>query len=87
MVRRVLSCLIISRLFFFELIFQCVSLFIRYSDDCLVSHINMLCLQIVKITLDDHEMDNFVLCVANRKSCAKLAKDMNDLVNIIYIFF
>ncbi|GFS11913.1 coiled-coil domain-containing protein 47, partial [Elysia marginata] len=34
---------------------------------------------IVKVELDEGKMDNFVFCVAQKRSAAKLHKDMNDL--------
>lgn len=34
---------------------------------------------IIKVDLDEGKMDNFVFCVAQKRSAAKLHKDMNDL--------
>ena len=38
-------------------------------------------LQIVKVTLDDTEMDSFVFFLANKKICSKMHKEMLDLVS------
>ena len=48
----------------------------------------------IKVTMDDTEMDSFVMCLANRKVCGKMQKDMSDLVStdcklivlIVYLF-
>jgi len=34
---------------------------------------------VVKITLDEGEMDSYVFCIANKKVGSKMQKDMNDL--------
>ena len=36
--------------------------------------------QIVKVEVDEADMDTFVLCLANKKVCGKMQKDMADLV-------
>ena len=38
-------------------------------------------LQIVKVTMDDVDMDNFVFCLAHKRVVSKLQKDMLDLVS------
>ena len=38
-------------------------------------------LQIVKVTLDDTEMDSFVFFLANKKICSKMHKEMLDLAS------
>ena len=39
-------------------------------------------LQVVKVTLDEGEMDTYVFCIANKKVGSKMQKDMNDLVSM-----
>lgn len=34
---------------------------------------------VIKVTMDETEMSSFVMCLANKKVCNKLQKDMNDL--------
>jgi hypothetical protein len=34
---------------------------------------------IMKVELDDSELDTFVFCLANKKVCTKMQKDLNDL--------
>ena len=44
-------------------------------------------MQVVKITLDEGEMDSYVFLLANKKVGAKMQKDMNDLVSFALIDF
>ncbi len=41
-------------------------------------------LQIVKVTLDETEMDTFVFFLANKKVCSKMHKEMLDLVGFVF---
>lgn len=34
--------------------------------------------------MDKADMDNFIFCLAQKKSASKLHKDMTDLVSIFY---
>ena len=36
-------------------------------------------LQIIKVNLDETEMDSLIFFLANKKVCAKIHKEMNDL--------
>lgn len=38
------------------------------------------------MTLNDEDMDTFVFAVGTKKAMAKLQKEMQDLVNILYNF-
>lgn len=44
------------------------------------------CLQQVKVTLNDDDMDTFVFAVGTKKAMARLQKDMQDLVNKLQNF-
>ena len=38
-------------------------------------------LQIIKVELEEADMDSFVFCLANKKVIGKMQKDLNDLVS------
>lgn len=46
----------------------------------------LIFLQIVKITMDEAEMDSFVFCLAHKRVMTKMLKDMLDLVCIIFLW-
>ena len=37
----------------------------------------------VRVTMSPEEMDTFVFCLASKKSAARLAKEMTDLVGLL----
>lgn len=39
------------------------------------------------MTLNDEDMDTFVFAVGTKKAMARLQKEMQDLVNILYKFY
>lgn len=41
---------------------------------------------LIRVDLGKDDMDQFVLCVAQKKIAAKLGKDMADLVRNLFIF-
>lgn len=45
-----------------------------------------VCLQQIKVTLNDEDMDTFVFAVGTKKAMARLQKEMQDLVNILHNF-
>lgn len=50
----------------------------------LVSLTASVCLQQIKVTLNEEDMDTFVFAVGTKKAMARLQKEMQDLVNILY---
>ena len=42
-------------------------------------------MQVIRVTMED-DMDNFIFCLAQKKSATKLHKDMNDLVSSMILF-
>lgn len=38
--------------------------------------------QIVKVTMSPDSMDSFVFCIANKKTAARLVKEMSDIVSL-----
>ena len=42
-------------------------------------------IQVIRVTMED-DMDNFIFCLAQKKSATKLHKDMNDLVSSVFLF-
>lgn len=50
----------------------------------IVSPTASVCLQQIKVTLNEEDMDTFVFAVGTKKAMARLQKEMQDLVNILH---
>ena len=41
-------------------------------------------MKVVSVQLADHDMDNYVLAVAKKKTAVKMMKELSDIVSTVY---
>lgn len=40
--------------------------------------------QVIRVTMEKDDMDNYIFCLAQKKAATRLHKDMNDLVSLTF---